>query len=127
MGKFNPESPYIAFDTEATGLNVWGTPVGQSFCPARPFAYSFCDWSGATFYVRWKVNPKNREVLPDPQSYKIVKRILENPQTKKIGHNVGYDLRMSDMMGINVRGPIHDSLIMAHVVTGGGRSVEFGD
>lgn len=109
----------IAFDTETTGLMCYGDFKRWGFYPARPFAFSFCDTEGNTVYIRWKVDPKTRQVLTNARDIELIKGVLENPDIAKIGHNLGYDIRMCKAMGINVKGGLHDTLILAHVITGG--------
>lgn len=110
----------ISFDTECTGLNPWGDAKRWGFHPARPFAYSFSTLNGKIHFIRWKVNPKTREVLPDKKDFSFIQDVLEDERIIKVGHNIGFDIRMSEMMGFKVRGPVHDTMIMMHVYTGGG-------
>lgn len=108
-----------AFDTETTGITPWGDFKRWGFYPARPFAFSFCNTKGKTSYCRTDVNPKTREVVWSEGQLHALKLILENPKYPKVGHNIGYDIRMCEMLGIKVQGEIHDTLIMGHVITGG--------
>ena len=115
----NLKDKLLAFDTESTGLNVYADSQ-----PARPFAFSFSDSGFETAYVRFQVNPKNRGVNYFESFLSIsrlewLKRVLEDPTTAKIGHNIGFDIRMARSIGIEVKGEIHDTLIMAHIFTGG--------
>lgn len=109
---------FIAFDTETTGLNSWGDVKRWGFYPARPFAFSFCDDKGNTEYFRFKVDPFTRQVLYEKTKLRRIKELLRS-DTVKIGHNLSYDLRMCEAIGIKVKGEMHDTLIMAHVNTGG--------
>lgn len=111
---------YIAFDTEGTGLIPYGPAEYWGFNPARPFAFSFCDSDGNTGYIRWAVDPITRRIIPGPKKeQKAIKALLENPDIVKIGHNIAYDMRMCAALGFRVRGPIHDTQVMAHVATAG--------
>jgi DNA polymerase-1 len=110
----------IAFDTEATGLNPWGDLKRWGYHPARPFAYSFSDLGGNTHFIRWQVDPSNRQVIIDKKDFPFLQDILEDERIGKIGHNISFDIRMSEMIGIKVRGKIYDTLAMAHLATGGG-------
>ena len=115
----NLKDKYIAFDTETTGLNPWGTFQQYGYYPARPFAFSFCDTQGETAFVRWEVDPKTRQVIPDKKTLPFLKEILSNDRIEKVGHNVGFDARMCRLSGIHVRGKLHDTLVLTHVITGG--------
>lgn len=110
---------FIAYDTETTGLTPYGSYKRWGFYPARPFAYSFCDSEGNTAYVRWSVDPHSRRVQPVARELRQIMGILNDPGITKIGHNLGYDNRMTRFMGGNPQGRMHDTLIMAHIVTGG--------
>lgn len=103
----------IAIDTETTGLNPW-----DRFHPARPFAFPFYDSFGNKEYFRWEVNPKNREVYPDPDSHRRIHQILTCP-ADKVFFNASFDVRMLEMSGFKISGEIHDALILMHVLTGG--------
>lgn len=110
----------VAFDTEGTGLIPYGDPAYWGYTPARPFAFSFCDAEGNTGYIRWAVDPQTRTVIPGPQEEQDALRdILENPEITKVGHNIAYDIRMCLAAGFTVAGPIHDTQVLAHVVTAG--------
>lgn len=44
---------------------------------------------------------------------------LANPKYIKIGHHIAYDLRLANEAGFPYAGEVHDTMIMAHVVTAG--------
>jgi DNA polymerase-1 len=111
----------IAVDTETTGLNPWGSYARYGFYPARPFAFSFCDEKGNTAYIRWEVNPKTRQVIPERKTLKAMSQLLGDPSIVKVGHNLMFDIRMSRKSGIKFNWKlINDTQFMAHVYTGGG-------
>ena len=110
----------IAFDTEGTGLIPYGTPAYWGYHPARPFAYSFCDGDGNTAYFRFRVDPKTRRVIPEEKGMAIIHRMNTEKQFQIIGHNIAYDFRMTASMGAPIRHhTVLDTMILAHVVTGG--------
>lgn len=116
----NLEDKKVSFDTEATGLNPWGDYKRWGYHPARPFAFSFCDSKGNSEFIRWEVDPKTRQVIINEKDMPFIRSILEDNNIAKIGHNIGFDIRMSEMIGIKFAGKVYDTLIMTHVVTGGG-------
>lgn len=124
FGKLNlRKNKRIAFDTETTGTNPWGDFKRWGYYPARPFAYSFCDMEGNTHFIRWQVDPYTREVKIKKSDLPFIQDILEDDRIEKIGQNIGFDIRMSQMIGIQTKGKIHDTLIMMHLITGGGERV----
>lgn len=110
---------WVAVDTECTGLHPWGDKARWGFHPARPFAFSFCDSEGQVAYERWDVNGSDRGVRPEPASFQRMQRILSDRRIGKVLHNARYDLRMLVLSGFDVSGPVHDTLVLAHVATGG--------
>jgi DNA polymerase-1 len=130
---FGLRGSVVAFDTEATGLNGWGTSrtVEYNFgnakkpdmetravVPARPYVYSFCDLDGNTAYVRGTVDPFTRAVRWGRDHAKVA-QLLGNPRVTKVGHNVRFDLSMAAFDGVTVRGPVVDTMIVAHIYTAG--------
>lgn len=112
--------PLVTFDTEGTGLIPYGPPTFWGYHPARPFAFAFCDAEGHTAYLRWEVDPKTRRIVLGPDvEQEALRRFLADETIAKVGHNIAYDLRMVEALGFKVRGEIHDTMIMAHVVTAG--------
>lgn len=119
LGNLNIKNGLLAYDTETTGIHPYGSFKKWGFFPARPFAFSFSDTEGNTGYVRWKVNPFTRKVIPEKKTFKAIEELLSDPNITKIGHNIGFDIRMSKFSGFNFKGEVHDTLILAHVFTGG--------
>lgn len=114
-------SNLIAFDTEGTGLIPYGPDAYWGYAPARPFAFAFCDADGNTAYFRWQVDPATRRVIPGPESeQQVLRRMVTDPVFTLVGHNIAYDLRMLEAMGMPcTHRNVHDTMILAHVVTAG--------
>lgn len=110
----------LAVDTETTGLNPWRPKSRWGVAPDRPFAFSFCDSEGKTAYVRWEVDLFDRSIIYSRKSLRQVREIMADPTISKVFHNVGFDHRMSEMSDIPVRGELHDTIFLMHVLTGGG-------
>lgn len=120
LGNLNIKRGIVSYDTETTGLISAGNFKRWGFYPARPFVYSFYDDEGNSAYVRWEVDPFTRRVIPLKRDVKAIGQILEDPKIVKVGHNISYDNRMSRTIDLSVKGSLHDTMYMAHVVTGGG-------
>lgn len=103
-----PSGDLVAFDEETTGLNPW---KGD-----RAFCFGFCNRQGEKGYIRWPVDGFTRRVIPEPHTYQMLKEWAEEPSVAKIGHNVKFDVRMLDMIGIKVRGKLHETMFMMHCI-----------
>jgi DNA polymerase I-like protein with 3'-5' exonuclease and polymerase domains len=57
--------------------------------------------------------------VPPGEERDHIAAFLASKEFIKVGHNIGYDMRMSRAQEMPVDGPIHDTMILAHVVTGG--------
>ncbi len=91
----------FCFDTETTGLN-------PRTCELLGLAFSFQPHTG--YYAPMPEDPdKNKAVLEE------FRGILENPDTKKIGHNLKFDLSVLLWQGIRVLGPVFDTMLAAYV------------
>jgi DNA polymerase I-like protein with 3'-5' exonuclease and polymerase domains len=100
---------WVVTDTETTGLDPW-----RSGC--RPFAFSFANADGDTAYARLPVCPRTREVIIDEEILAPIRELMEDPSTTKVLHNAIFDLRMYLMLGIEVAGPIFDTMVGMHVI-----------
>lgn len=93
---------FFSFDTETTGTDpISAELVGMSFSYAENQA----------FYVPV---PANRD-----EAQKIVnmfKPLLENEQTLKIGQNIKYDILVMGNYGVEVQGPLFDTMIAHYVL-----------
>ena len=93
---------FFSLDTETTDIDpINAELVGMSFSYAENQA----------FYVPI---PADRE-----EATKIVnefKELLENEQTLKVGQNIKYDILVLSNYGVNVKGPMFDTMIAHYVL-----------
>ncbi len=90
----------FCFDTETTGLDVYNDKLlGLSF--------SWKETEG--YYIPVNETNKN-EVLS------ALKPIFENPNTKKIGQNMKFDLMVLAVNGINLKGELCDCMIAHYLL-----------
>jgi len=93
-----------AFDTETNGLDARHDSLA---------GMSFATEPGKAWYVA--VPDSREECTAFLQRFKP---LFENEATTKIGHNIKFDITILSQYGIEVRGPIRDSML-AHYVTDG--------
>lgn len=83
----------VAYDTETTGLSTYSdVPLMLSFSDGiRRFAM-MSDW----LHHPW-----------------IKDGLLQNPEVPKYGTNLKFDMHMTANSGVELRGPVHDTLVMS--------------
>jgi DNA polymerase I len=95
----------VCFDTETSELDaVDADIVGMSFSYA----------ANTGFYV----------VIPPSERENIVQEFrpfFENEAIEKIGHNIKYDLKIIEKYGVNVKGPLFDTMIAHYLITPEGK------
>lgn len=92
----------FSFDTETTGIDANEAElVGLSFAFVAHEAY----------YV--PVPAERAEALKTIEAFR---EVLENEKIEKIGQNIKYDMLIMKWFGINIKGPIFDTMIAHYVV-----------
>ena len=95
----------VCFDTETTELDaVDADIVGMSF--------SFKAHSG--YYV--VTPPAERETIVQE-----FKPFFENEAIEKVAHNIKYDLKIIEKYGVEVKGPLFDTMIAHYLITPEGK------
>ena len=93
---------FFSFDTETTGTDpITAELVGMSFSYAENQA----------FYVPVPAERNEAQKIVD-----LFKSLLENPQTLKIGQNIKYDMLVLGNYGVEVQGPLFDTMIAHYVL-----------
>lgn len=91
----------VCFDTETTGVNpMVAEIVGMSFTFKK----------GTGYYV--VCLPVERETVV--QEYR---EFFENESIEKIAHNIKYDLKIIEKYGVQVKGPLFDTMIAHYLIT----------
>lgn len=98
----------VSFDTETDSLQpIEANLVGMSF--------SIAENSG--WYLPVQSRGLFSDDYPDPsETIPLIKPILENPEIKKIGQNIKYDLMVLRRAGIELRGIDFDTMIASYLI-----------
>lgn len=91
----------FAFDTETYGLDVINDDI---------LGISFCWQTKDSYFIDLSNKELRKLVLPK------LKLILENPEVKKIGHNIKFDYKVLKVLGIELAGLEFDTLIAAYLI-----------
>ena len=102
------KQPRFAFDTETDALGAMRSNlIGMSF-----------SWSeGCGHYVPVR-GPAGSLIVPAGHLLAALKPILEDPQYRKVGHNIKYDLMVMQQAGVELRGIEMDTMIAAFLQIG---------
>lgn len=100
----------IAFDTEATGKNpLIERLVGLSLCNNKEIAYYVP--IGHTQSLMSKDMQLNKEEV-----FKILSPVFRDSSISKIGHNLKYDIVLLAGEGVDVEGPLLDTMVAAYLL-----------
>ncbi|MCU0457422.1 MAG: DNA polymerase I, partial [Bacteroidales bacterium] len=92
----------ICFDTETTGIN----PLDSELV-----AIAFSWQKNRGYLVRFpESGTETRELL------EIIRPLLENPAILKVGQNIKFDIQVLAGYGIQVRGPLFDTMIAHYLL-----------
>jgi DNA polymerase I-like protein with 3'-5' exonuclease and polymerase domains len=104
----------IAVDTETTGLR-WYDPdvrvLTVQFTPRPGISWIFP--VDEEYCAKWFPEFSNEDRLA---LIECIKEVLENGSVRKVGHNIKFDHMMFRKMGIDVKGWLHDTQLMAFCV-----------
>ena len=111
----------FAVDTETTGLNSLDAKiVGMSIATDEgkacyiPIHHIKKVFDGADLFNDGQdVLQENQ--IPIDELVKRIKPLLENPNIKKIGHNIKYDMHIFKQLGMTLY-PIEDTMVMSYVL-----------
>ncbi len=115
------ENKYFSVDTETTGLNsLSANIVGMSIATEEgkacyiPINHIRKVFGGDDLFNDGKDILQENQI-PVDELVKRIKPLLENPNIKKIGHNIKYDMHIFKQLGINVY-PVEDTMVMSYVL-----------
>lgn len=108
----------FAVDTETTSLDtIDARLVGVSFSYQPGLAYfvpilSNCNAGGQTDLFGQDGVDNSAKYIP------VLRRLLEDPEVKKTGQNIKYDLEVFRSNGIDMKGIDFDTMIASHLIDG---------
>ncbi|MCA6078410.1 DNA polymerase I [Fulvivirga sedimenti] len=117
------EHDYHLVSDEKTMKELAGFLAGQSaFCfdvetnsidavEALLVGIAFSYVPGEAFYV-----PVSTDIAKAANTLKYFKAVLENPEIEKIGHNIKYDILALKKYGIQVDGPVYDTMLAHYLI-----------
>lgn len=117
----------LVFDTETTSTDALQAElVGVSLCIKSREAYfvavkSRGQKSQHDLFGPEKTESTNNEGLDAEFVCKELKKILEKPSVKKIGHNIKYDTLILSQEGIETAGEMFDTMIASYLLRADGK------
>jgi DNA polymerase I len=111
----------FVFDTETTSTDALRAAlVGISFSmkPREAFYVSIApeETSTATDLFGRKKSEGSSSGLSANRACKLLQPIFENSKVRKIGHNIKYDILVLSRYGIEVRGPLADTMVASYIL-----------
>ncbi|NNF18922.1 MAG: DNA polymerase I, partial [Flavobacteriaceae bacterium] len=92
----------VCFDTETTSLN----PL-----EAELVGIAFCWEAGKGFYVPFSEDREQTEAILED-----LRLFFESDHIEKIGQNLKYDIKVLDRYGMDVRGPLFDTMLAHYLI-----------
>ena len=104
--------PRFCVDTETTALDpLRADLVGLSF-----------SWQEGEAYYLPVRGPEGSRRLDEAATMAALRPILEDPGIEKVGQNLKYDMLALDRAGIELAGPITDTMILSYLLESGERN-----
>ncbi|MDG2424839.1 MAG: DNA polymerase I [Phycisphaerales bacterium] len=95
----------VSFDVETTGLDV----MRADLC-----GVSLSVKAGSGVYIPVR-SPQPDEHLDESKVASLIRDVMEDESIDKIAHNAKFDMKMLRRVGVQVKGPIKDSMIASYV------------
>jgi DNA polymerase I len=104
--------PKFCIDTETTSID----PLRADLV-----GLSFCFRAGEAYYLPVR-GPLGSRVLDAPSTLSALEPILKDPNVEKVGQNIKYDMLALKRAGIELDGPITDTMILSYLLESGERN-----
>jgi len=106
------QQPKFSIDTESTSVNPLRADI---------VGYSFSWSEGYAFYVPVR-GPMFSRFLDPATTLEALRPALTNPETEKVGQNIKYDLLVLSRAGIELGGPLTDTMVLSYLLESGERN-----
>ncbi|MEW5795470.1 MAG: DNA polymerase I [Candidatus Zixiibacteriota bacterium] len=97
----------IAVDTETTSLD----PL-----EAELVGVSLTDRGNTGYYIPLGHSTESQRNLPFEEALALLKPLLENPQVRKVGQNIKYDLHVLRRYGVEISPVSFDTMLASYVI-----------
>ncbi len=104
--------PRFSVDTETTSVDPLRADI---------VGYSFSWAEGTGFYVPVRGPMFDRKLDP-AEALAALRPALTNPRTEKIGQNIKYDMLVLGRAGLDLAGPITDTMVLSYLLESGERN-----
>jgi DNA polymerase-1 len=106
------KQPKFCFDTETTALD-----------PLRADLVGIAvSWKAGEAYYLPVRGPEGSRLLDEAATLDALRPILADPQKEKVGQNVKYDMLVLDRAGVEVGGPVTDTMVLSYLLESGERN-----
>ncbi len=102
----------FSFDTETTDTSPRA---------ARLVGFSLSWETGTACYVP-VLAPAGQPQIPEATALEIIRPLLENPRIEKVGQNLKYDMIVLRNSGVELAGPLFDTMVADYLLDAGQRN-----
>ena len=102
----------FCFDIETTAID----PL-----QADPVGYAFCWAEGKAAYLPVR-GPEGSQTLDPKATLEALRPFLTDPKIEKVGQNLKYDMLVLRKAGLEVAGPITDTMVLSYLLESGERN-----
>ncbi|WP_422930730.1 DNA polymerase I [Singulisphaera sp. PoT] len=111
LGELGQQKRYC-LDTETTALDpLRADLVGLSF-----------SWAEGLGYYLPTLGPKGENHLDTKETLEALRPFLTDPAVEKIGQNLKYDMLVLQRAGIEIAGPVTDTMVLSYLLESGERN-----
>ncbi|HEV3120811.1 MAG TPA: DNA polymerase I [Isosphaeraceae bacterium] len=106
------QQPRFCVDTETTSID----PLS-----AELVALAFCWSQGVAYYLPFR-GPEGSRLLDRESTLRALAPVLSKPEVEKVGQNIKYDLLALRTAGVELAGPLTDTMVLSYLLESGDRN-----